>query len=151
MFTDSGPRNHRVCRPPQAPPEGDAREEAIRVYRYQGLRDELILEQPKLSSTTVGSGKKLTIWFRYTLLSPGNNMTFKVTESTSLSGSGLSLVLSKHESVKPQGTHSSTIQVVVPADLPPGVYGLTITVATEEQQVKKTTVFQVEKQGASGR
>jgi hypothetical protein len=123
----------------------DIRDEAVRTYRYPGLRDELIVEPPKLSPATLNPGGKITREIKVTVLSPEKNKRFNVTETTTLSGSGLSIVLSRQESERLQGSHISTIHVTLPKDLPPGPYTLFITVATEDQQVRQKGDFWVVK------
>jgi hypothetical protein len=128
-----------LTRPP------DMREEAVRAYHYPGLRDEIIVEPPKLSPPTVNPGGKITREIKLTVLSPEKNKKFNVTETTTLSGSGLSIVLSRQESERPQGSHISTIHVTLPKDLPPGLYTLFTTVATEDRQVRQKGDFRVVK------
>lgn len=125
--------------------EIDSRKEAVTLYRYQGLRDELIVEAPKLSPSIVRPGSTITREIKITVLSPQQDKRFKVTEVTTLSGSGLSLELSKQTSEKTQGSYVSTIQVTMPKDLSPGAYTLITTVSTEDQQMKQRGTFQVEK------
>jgi hypothetical protein len=122
------------------------REEAARQYRYPGLRDELIVEAPKITPPIVNPGGTLTQELRVTLLSPQKEKAFKVMEVNTLSGEGLSLELHKKESAKSQGTYTSTIQIVLPGDLPQGQYTLITTVATEDQQVRQKGTFRVQKQ-----
>jgi hypothetical protein len=121
----------------------DERGEAIRHYRYQGQRDELIVEPPKLSTTAAKPGELLTREVTFALLSPQRERKFPVTETVTLTGPSLVVELSKQESEKPQGSHISTIQLTVPKDLPPGVYVLITRIGTEEQQVTRKTPFQV--------
>ncbi len=123
----------------------DQREEAARRYRYQSLRDELIVEPQKLSAATVRPGERIAREVAFTLLSPQKEKRFKVTEILTLSGPGLTVELSRQESDRAQGLHTSTLQVMVPKDLPSGVYVLTTTIATEEQQMTQKANFQVEK------
>jgi hypothetical protein len=123
----------------------DQRSEAVRLHHYQALRDELIVGPPKLSAPTAKPGDKLTREVTFTLLSPQKEKQFRVTETVTLTGAGLAVELSKHDWEKPQGSHVSTIQVIVPKDLPPGVYTLITKIGTEEQQITKKTDFQVVK------
>ena len=123
----------------------DPRKEAVSLYRYQGLRDELIAEAPKLSVSVVKPGDTITVEITLTLLSPHKEKRFKVTEVTTLTGPDLTVELQKQETEKDQGSHISTMRVRVPRELPPGVYTLVTTVATEEQQIKQKGTFRVER------
>jgi hypothetical protein len=121
----------------------DQRGEAAQLYHYQGLRDELIVESPKLSTVNARPGDKITREVAFALLSPQREKKFQVTEVITLTGPGLAVDLSKKEWEEAQGSHISTIQVTVPKDLPPGIYTLVTRIATEEQQITKRTSFQV--------
>jgi hypothetical protein len=50
--------------------EAKARETAVKEYRYQGLRDELIVEKPVVSPDTVSRGGEVVRDVRFTILSP---------------------------------------------------------------------------------
>jgi hypothetical protein len=123
----------------------DPRDEAVRLYRYQGLRDELIVEPPRLSAVIARPGERITREITFTLLSPQREKKFVVAESVTLKGVSLAIELSKQESEKLQGSHLSTIQVTVPKDVPPGVYTIITKIATEEQQMTQKAHFQVHK------
>ena len=121
----------------------DQRGEAVRLYRYQGLRDELIVDSAKLSAVTAKAGDRITREVTFALLSPQREKKFQVTEVVTLTGPSLAIELSKQESERLQGSHVSVIQVMVPKDLPPGIYTLITRIATEEQEITKKTNFQV--------
>jgi hypothetical protein len=121
------------------------REAAVQMYRYQGLRDEVIVEPPKLSSGTVSPGDKLSMELKITVLSPEKEKQFKVLEVMTLSGADVLVELIRQESERPQGLHFSTFQFLIPKDLPPGSYTLVISVAAEDQQITKRIGFQVKK------
>jgi hypothetical protein len=121
----------------------DQRDEAARLYHYQGLRDELIVDTPKLSSLTAKPGETLTREVTFALLSPHKEKQFQVTETVTLAGAGLAVELSKRSWEKSQGSHSSTIQITVPRDLPAGNYTLVTKIGTDEQQITKKTDFRV--------
>ena len=123
----------------------DPRLEAVNLYRYQGLRDELIVEAPKLSASVVKPGDTIIVEIKLTLLSPQKEKRFKVTEVTTLTGPDLAVELQRQETEREQGSHISTIRVKVPRELPPGAYTLITIVATEEQQIKQKGTFKVEK------
>jgi hypothetical protein len=118
---------------------------AIKEYRYQELRDELIVEEPRLSPGTVSKGGELVRDVRFVLLSPEPTKTFMVTETAVLSGAGISLELFRKEGRKRQGAHESTLRIVIPKDLPPGDYTIVTTVATEVQSYKQRSAFKVVK------
>ena len=124
----------------------DPRKEAVGLYRYQGLRDELIVEGPKLSASMVKPDETITVETKITLLSPQKEKRFKVTEVTTLLGPDLTIELQKQETERGQGSNVSSIKIKVPKELPSGTYTLVATVATEEQQVKKKGTFKVERQ-----
>ncbi|HEY3275771.1 MAG TPA: hypothetical protein VGJ94_04055 [Syntrophorhabdaceae bacterium] len=121
----------------------DPRTEAVRLYQYQDLRDELLVENPKLSAVTAKPGDKLTREVTFALLSPQKEKKFHVTETVALAGQALLIELSKQEGEKTQGSHVSTIQITVPKDVPPGTYTIITRIGTEEYQVTKRTEFQV--------
>ena len=148
-FTGCALFQEKVTAPKEGPAaeqekrEGEAREEAVKLYQYQGLRDELIVEPPALSTNMVKPGGKLSQELRITLLSPQKGKRFKVLEVTTLIGKGIDLKLARRESERPQGIYTSTLQVLIPRDLPAGDYTLVTIVATEEQQYRKTGTFRV--------
>jgi hypothetical protein len=120
-----------------------ARDSAAQRYRYQALRDELIVEKPVLSADQVSPGGQLNQETRYVVLSPDRKKLFKVLEVTVLSGPGILIELSRKETEKSQGTHVSTLQLTIPNDLPLGLYTLVTTISTPEQSFKRTVTFQV--------
>jgi hypothetical protein len=140
---------------PQAPEEVSAREtakelertrdSAVAKYRYQSIRDELIVEKPILSADQVSPEGQLSQEVTYTLLSPDKDKVFKVLEVTVLSGPGILIELSRKETERTQGAHVSTLQLTMPKDLPTGDYSLITTISTPEQSFKQTGAFRVPK------
>jgi hypothetical protein len=125
--------------------EAGLRGAAVQVYRYQGLRDEVIVEPPTLSSVVVRPGDMMGIELKVTVLSPQREKRFKVLEIMALSAADVRIELLRQESERPQGLHVSTRQVLIPKDLPPGDYTLVATVSAEDQQITKRVGFQVKK------
>jgi hypothetical protein len=114
------------------------RDEAVRAYHYSGLKDEVILETPKLTPRVVSAGDRLTQVSAFVVLAPRKETTFKVLEIVTLSGGDILMELSRRDSEKPQGRHTSTVQFVIPKDLPRGNYTLTTTIianGTEKKQI----------------
>jgi hypothetical protein len=66
-------------------------------------------------------------------------------ETTVLSGAGITMELSRKENERYQGTHLSTLRLVIPKDLPSGDYALITTIATDVQSYKQTSTFRVTK------
>jgi hypothetical protein len=129
-------------------PEGGTagtREAAVQMYRYQGLREELIVEPPILSSSVVRPGDMMGVDLKVTVLSPQKEKRFRVLEVMTLSAADVRIELFRQESERPQGLHVSTLQVLIPKDLPPGDYTLVATVAAEDQQIRKRAGFVVRK------
>ncbi len=110
------------------------REEAIRKYNYNGLKDELIIEPPLITPNVVSPGTKIKQELQYTLLAPQKGKNFKISETVILSGSEMQIELSKKESDKAQGIHVSTLQFVIPKDLTPGDYKIVTTISTGTQK-----------------
>jgi hypothetical protein len=125
--------------------EAGLREAAVQMYRYQGLRDEVIVEPPTLSSIAVRPGDMMSIELKVTVLSPQKEKRFKVLEIMSLSAADVRIELLRQESERSQGSHVSTRQVLIPKDLPPGDYTLVAIVSSEDQQVTKRVGFLVKK------
>ncbi len=125
--------------------DAKARSAAIREYRYQELRDELIVEKPRLSAPAVSRGGELLQEVKFTVLSPEGSKTFMVTETTILSGAGINMELSRKEGKRRQGSHESTLRIVIPKDLPLGEYTISTTIATDVQSYRQTSTFTVTK------
>ena len=125
--------------------EAGIREAAVQMYRYQGLREELIVEPPTLSSSVVRPGDMIGVELKVTVLSPQETKQFRVLEVMTLSAADVRIELQRQESERTQGLHVSTRQVLIPKDLPPGDYTLVATVAAEDQQVTKRAGFLVRK------
>jgi hypothetical protein len=125
--------------------ETGLREEAVQAYRYQGLRDEVIVEPPTLSSVAVSPGDMMGIELKVTVLSPQKEKRFKVLEIMTLSAADVRIELVRKELERPQGSYVSTFQVLIPKDIPPGDYTIVATVSAEDQQVTKRVGFQVKK------
>jgi hypothetical protein len=115
------------------------------MYRYQGLREELIVEPPILSSSVVHPGDMMGVELKVTVLSPQKEKRFRVLEVMTLSAADVRIELFRQESERPQGLHVSTRQALIPKDLPPGDYTLVATVAAEDQQIRKRAGFVVRK------
>jgi hypothetical protein len=125
--------------------EGDLRRAAGLMYRYQGLRDEVIVEPPTLSSVAFSPGDMIGVELKVTVLSPQKEKRFKVLEVLALSAADVRIELLRQESERPQGLNTSRRQVLIPKDLPPGDYTLVATVTTEDQQITKRVGFVVKK------
>jgi methionine-rich copper-binding protein CopC len=80
----------------------------------------------------------------FTLLAPQKETTFKVVEIVTMSGEGILMELSRKDSEKPQGTHTSSVQIVIPENLPRGSYTLTTTIIANGIEKKQLGRFVVE-------
>ncbi len=121
-----------------------SREEAIRTHAYKGSRDEVFVEAPKITPTVVKAGDRLTLVLPFSLLAPQKETTFKVVEIVTMSGEGILMELSRRESEKPQGTHTSSVQLVIPGNLPRGKYTLTTTIIANGVEKKRIGSFAVD-------
>jgi hypothetical protein len=113
------------------------REESIRSFDHQGVKGEVFLGEATIAPLVLSPGDKLTRTLPFTVSAPRKDATLKVRETVSMSGEGLVVELSRRESERPQGTHTSTLQFVIPKDLPRGTYTLT-TVITANGMEKST-------------
>ncbi len=129
------------------PGTGDSglRDAAVKMYRYQGLRDELIVEPLKLFPGTVSPGDMMSVELKFTVLSPQKEKQFKVQEVLTLSAADVRIQILKQDMERPQGLNVSTHQVLIPKDIPPGDYTLVATVSAEDQQVTKRAGFLVKR------
>lgn len=121
------------------------REEAVSRYNYRGLRDELIVEPPVIAPAIVSPGDKIKQELQYTLLAPLEEKRFKVSETVTLSGSGMRIELSKRESEKAQGTHLSILQFEIPQDIKSGDYRLDTRVSTGTHEKTVSGSFRVKR------
>ena len=125
--------------------EADLRDAAVQKYHYQSLRDEVIVETPTLSSGAVSPGDMLKMELKITVLSPQKTKRFKVLEVMALSAADVRIELLRRESERAQGLHVSTLQILIPKDIPAGDYTLVATVTAEDQQITKRVGFQVKR------
>mgnify|MGYP001569195097 CR=1 FL=1 len=119
------------------------RQEAIRKYNYNGLKDELIIESPLITPNVVSPGTKIKHELQYTLLASQKGKNFKVSETVTLSGNEIQIELSKKESDKVQGTHVSTLQFVIPKDLNQGSYKIITVISMGAQKQVVTASFKL--------
>ena len=123
--------------------EKGSREEAIRSFGYMGAEEELHLGAPTISPMVVGRGERLTRVLPITLLAPRKETTFSVLETVSMSGEGVLIELWRRESERPQGTYASTLQFIIPNDLPRGNYTLITVVTANGVEKRDLTSFVV--------
>jgi len=113
---------------------------------YVGQKDELTVSSPTVTPTTVARGSKLSYQVTYTLSSPDTKKEFKVLDVITLSGPGVLAELSRKTYRKPQGTHISHLEFVVPPDLSPGSYKLISTIRAAGQEKQQQCAFMVKRQ-----
>src|SRR5208283_3948946 len=119
------------------------RDEAVRVYDYKGSGDEVFVGTPTLSPTVVSAGDRLTRVLPFTVLAPQKETTFTVLEIVIMAGKGIVIELSRKDSEIPQGTHTSTVQFLIPKDLPRGGYDLITTIIANGIEKKAIGSFVV--------
>jgi hypothetical protein len=119
------------------------RDEAIRAYDYGGSKEEVFLRTPKLTPAVVGAGDTLTQEVPFAVLGPQKGTTFKVLEIVTMSGGGMFMELSRKDSEKAQGVHTSNVQLVIPKDLPPGSYMLITTIIANGMERRQAGSFVV--------
>ncbi len=120
------------------------REEAIHAYGYKGSEDEVFVRTPTLTPAVVSAGDRLTRVLPFTVLAPQKETTFTVLEIVTMSGKGILIELSRKDSEIPQGTHTSTVQFIIPKDLPRGNYELITTIIANGIEKKAFGNFVVE-------
>jgi len=120
------------------------REEALRRYGLDGLRQGLIVEHPIITPEVAKPGDKVKQEVQFTLLAPEKEKHFKVLESIVLAGNRDKIELIKRETEKPQGIHLSTIEFTIPADLTPGEYKLTTTINIGKQKKTMSGSFKLQ-------
>jgi len=119
------------------------RDEAIQKYAYQGNQDELFAEEPFISPKVVGKAETIKQIYKYAPLSPDKKKVFQIQEVIILSGKDLFIELSRKVFDKPQAIHTSTIQFVIPKDLPRGKYQIITTIYVDGSQKKLSGTFGV--------
>jgi hypothetical protein len=119
------------------------REEALRRYGLEGLRQGLIVEPPVITPEVVKPGDKVKQELQFALLAPEEGKRFNVSETIVLSSSKETTELIKRETEKPQGIHLSTIEFTIPADLDRGEYKLISTINIGGQKKTVSGVFKL--------
>ena len=120
-----------------------SRGEAVPADAYKGPKDEVFVGAPKITPNVVRAGDRLTQAMTFTLIAPEKGATFKVTEIVTVSGEGILMELSRRDSEKPQGTHTSSVQFLIPGDLPRGNYTLTTIIIANGVEKKRLGTFVV--------
>ena len=133
------------CSTVQEAGDSALRDTAVKTYRYQELRDELIVEPLKLSPGVVSPGDMMSVELKFAVLSPQKEKRFKVLEILTLSAADVRIQILRQELERQQGLHVSMHRILVPKDIPPGDYTLVATVSAEDQQVTKRAGFLVKK------
>ena len=120
-----------------------AREEAVRRYNYQNLKDEVFVETPKVVPNVVSPGTEIKQEVVFAVLSPRPEATFAVLEVITLMGRDISIELSRKSADKAQGVHVSTVTFLIPKDLPRGTYRLITSIGANGLEGKQTGSFTV--------
>jgi hypothetical protein len=120
-----------------------ARDKAVQRYGYDGNQDELFAEAPSISPKVVDKAETVRQIYKYAPLSPNTERSFRIQEVVILSGNELMIELSRKIIDKPQAIHTSTLQFVIPKDLPHGNYQIITTISADELQKKLFEVFTV--------
>lgn len=119
------------------------RDEAVRVYGYDGVRDMVFVETPTIMPPIVARGARLNRQLRFAVLSPDTTKRFRVTEVVTLSGGSISIELSRKETVRSQAIHISSLDFVIPRDLPRGDYKLITTIIAGKERKTVSGSFKV--------
>jgi len=105
------------------------RVDAAKKYSYDARSNKLELERTTLSPDRVTPGGTVDAAVQYTALAPDTSQQVKVTETRSLVGGKDSVDLGQREVLRPQGTHTSSVKMTLPKDLPKGAYTLVTTIS----------------------
>lgn len=119
------------------------RDEAVRVYGYDGARDMVFVDTPTILPPIVSRGAKLNRQLRFAVLSPDMAKRFRVTEIVTLSGGSVSIELSRKETERNQAIHVSNLDFVIPRDLPRGDYKLITTIIAGKERKTVSGNFKV--------
>jgi hypothetical protein len=111
-----------------------ARDEALKKYGLEGLRQGLIVEPPVITPEVAKPGDKVKQEVQFALLAPEEGKSFNVSETIVLSSGKDKIELIRRETEKSQGIHLSTIEFTIPADLDRGEYKLISTISIGEQK-----------------
>jgi hypothetical protein len=115
------------------------RERAAAITGYRGDGELLLFSSPSLQPLVAGRGERIEQRFDYTILFPDPARPVTVIEKVVIAGpQGILADLVSREVVKEQGTHTSRMRFILPADLEPGEYRL-ITILEAGRQKKNLT------------
>lgn len=120
-----------------------ARDEALRKYGLEGLRQGLIVERPVITPEVAKPGDIVKQELQFALLATEEGKRFNVSEVIVLSSSKDTFELVRRSSEKAQGIHLSTIQFTIPADLDPGEYTITTTLSIGDQKKTVRGIFKL--------
>lgn len=118
-----------------------ARDEALKKYGLEGLKQGLIVEPPVIMPEVAKPGDKVRQEVQFALLAPEEGKRFNVSETIVLSSSKDTMEFLKRETEKEQGIHLSTIEFTIPADLELGEYTLTTIISIGEQKKTVRGIF----------
>jgi hypothetical protein len=119
------------------------REEAVQRYNYRGDKNELFAEAPSITPVVAANGGSVTQIYRFAVLAPDVNKRFQVQEVVTLSGGDIVIELSRKVFEKTQAIHTTTMQFVIPKDLPRGNYNLITIIGIDGSAKKLTAQFSV--------
>jgi hypothetical protein len=114
-----------------------SRAEAAKKYEYKTNEEKLEIEDSSVSPLNIAPGVAVESNVQYTVLSPVETQSMKITEIRTLSDGKEMTELAKREVMRAQGTHISTMKFTMPKDIDKGGYTL-ITTISDGKQIKTT-------------
>jgi hypothetical protein len=111
------------------------RAEAAKKYKYDGKGTQLGVDSATATPDRVAPGSALDSSVEYTTLFPDKVKQVAITERRVLVAEQESFDLSERKVMREAGTHTSTVKVSLPKDLPKGNYTL-VTTITDGQNTK---------------
>lgn len=119
------------------------RAQAAQKYQYNGKESKIEIEKASILPVHVTPGAALESRVQYTLLSPKVDQQIAITEHRAVVGSKESFDLSERKITREQGTHTSTMKINLPKDLPKGNYTLVTTITDGRDTKSAKTSFLV--------
>lgn len=120
------------------------RDQTQQTYNYQpAYGNVLTLEQASASPLTARPGDTVELTMTYAILTPNPNTASNITETRTITHNGQLVGRPEVRTSRTDGTYTSTIPLLLPADAPRGTYNVTSTVESDTGKDTKEFTFSV--------
>lgn len=106
-----------------------SRSEAARKYANDAREDRIEIESASTSPSVVAAGTAFEASIQYSVLGTNAAQSFKLTETRTLIGDSDNYQLPGRQTIRPQGTHTSSVRITLPRDIARGAYSLVTTIS----------------------